>query len=236
MLGLNIKIPSYSQICRRARDLDKVLKRLSNRRPCDIVFDSTGLKVYGEGEWKVRQHGVSKRRTWRKLHIGMDPDSGEIIIGTLTDNGVGSGDGEVAQKEIPKLPSGVKKVYGDGAYDGKEFRQAVESIGAETIVPPPRNAVLGRGSDPAVVKRNNAILEILGLGGNDEGRKMWKKIKGYHKRSLGETMMYRIKQLTGGGLRSRERRRQIVEASVKCLVVNKMTKLGMPKGKWEEAA
>jgi hypothetical protein len=70
-LGLKLLVPSYSQMSRRAKDLHKELKKLSSRRPCDIIFDSTGLKVYGEGEWKVRQDGVSKRRTWRKLHIGL---------------------------------------------------------------------------------------------------------------------------------------------------------------------
>jgi hypothetical protein len=55
--------PHYSQICWRSSDLGAKIKRLSRKRPTDLVFDSTGLKVYGEGEWKVRQHGKSKRRT-----------------------------------------------------------------------------------------------------------------------------------------------------------------------------
>lgn len=236
LLGLAIKIPSYSQICRRARDLKKSLRKLSKRRPCDIVFDSTGFKVYGEGEWKVKKHGVSKRRTWRKLHIGMDPDSGEIIVGELTKNGSGGGDSETGQRLIPKIPKGVKRIFGDGAYDGLEFRRAIEKINAEPLIPPPRGAVIHEIADLALVKRDNAVREIAGLGGDDEARKLWKKLKGYHRRSLGETTMYRLKQITGSNLKSREWKRQCTEAHVKCLIINIMTKLGMPIGRWEEAA
>ena len=237
LLGLSIDVPSYTQICRRAKDLGKALKKLSGRRPHDIVFDSTGLKVYGEGEWKVRQHGVSKRRTWRKLHIGIDPDSHEIIISQLTPNGIGSGDGEVAKKLLKKSPKSIKRVFGDGGYDGKEFRQEIESRGAEPIIPPPKHATTYDDTiDPGMAKRNNAVHEIGGFGGGEEGRKLWKKLKGYHRRSLVETAMYRIKQLTGCNLRSREWRRQCSESYVKCLVINKMNSLGMPKGVWEEVA
>ncbi len=236
LLKLSIQIPSYTQICRRAKDLGKALKKLSSCRPCDIVFDSTGLKVYGEGEWKVRQHGTSKRRTWRKLHIGMDPKSQEIIVSELTGNGVGSGDVEIAEKLIGKVPKGIKRVFGDGAYDGIDFRRKIEAIGAEALIPPPRDAVVHRSPEPAIRKRDYAVLEIIGLGADDKARQLWKKLKGYHRRSLAETAIYRIKQLTGSNLRHREWERQRNEAYIKCLVINKMTKLGMPDGQWENAA
>lgn len=229
----DLPIPSYSQICRRAKNLGRDIEKLSQKRPKDIVFDSTGLKVYGEGEWKVRQHGVSKRRTWRKLHIGLDPQSNEIILGELTSNGTGSGDGTVGKRLIEKLPKGVKRIIGDGGYDGLEFRQEGDKKGAEVIVPPPKDAVVQLGTkDPAVENRNNALFEIQGLGGGDDGRKCWKILKCYHIRSLVETAMYRIKQLTGEKLRSRSFERQCVEADIKCLIVNKMTRLGMPIGQW----
>lgn len=236
LMKLPIKIPSYTQICRRAKNLDQVIKKLSTKRPGRIVFDSTGLKVYGEGEWKVRKHGASKRRTWRKLHMGMDPESGELIICELTENGVGSGDAEIGKGLVKKLPRSVKSLYGDGAYDDIAFRRAAEEIGAQAIVPPPRNARLRKEIDAATARRNDAIKQIKGLGGDDEARALWKKLTGYHTRSLGETTMYRFKQLTGSSLQSRTFDRQRTEASVKCLVVNKMTKLGMPSGRWIKAA
>lgn len=237
LLGLDIKIPSYSQICRRAKTLGKVLKKLSKKRPQDIVFDSTGLKVYGEGEWKVRQHGASKRRIWRKLHLGMDPESKYIIVADITTNGMGSGDSQIGKSMMKRVPKSVRRVFGGGSYDSIEFRQEVERRQAESIVPPPRDATVHRNtSDIAIKKRNDAILEIAGLGGDDEARRIWKILKGYHKRSLAETTMYRIKQLTGGNLRSREWKRQQVEGFIKCLVINKMTDLGMPDSIWEEVA
>lgn len=237
LLELSISIPSYSQICRRAKSLGKRLKKLSSCHPHDIVFDSTGLKVYGEGEWKVRQHGKSKRRTWKKLHLGMDPDSKEIIVAELTSNGAGSGDGEVGKKLLKNVPRNVKRIFGDGAYDGTDFRQKIETIGAESVIPPPRDAVVHvLATDPAIIKRNYAVLEIKGLGGDEQARKIWKIMKSYHRRSLAETTMYRIKQLTGEKLHSREWERQRVEGYIKCLVINKMTEIGMPDSAWEIAA
>ena len=165
--------------------------------------------------------------------MGIDPQSGEILVGKLTGNGSGCGDGETAQKLLPNLPKTVKRIYGDGGYDGIAFRREGHRFGAEIIVPTPKRATVHLNTkDPALAERNKSVLEILGLGGGDEARACWKILKGYHKRSLVETAMYRIKQLTGEGLLSRELSRQSVEAQIKCLVVNKVTRLGMPLGSW----
>jgi hypothetical protein len=167
----------------------------------------------------------------------MDPDSKEIIVAELTNNGIGSGDGQIGKRLIKKVPKNAERIFGDGAYDGIDFRQEIENLGAEAIIPPPRDAVIHPDiTDQATKKRNDALCEISGLGGDDAARKLWKILKGYHKRSLAETTMYRIKQLTGGNLRSREWERQCVEGNIKCLVINKMTSLGMPNGIWEEVA
>src|SRR5215467_2997327 len=81
LFGILLPVPSYTQICRRAASLGQTVKRLSSKKNItDIVLDSSGLKVYGEGEWKVRQHGKSKRRTWRKIHLGICSDSQEIVL------------------------------------------------------------------------------------------------------------------------------------------------------------
>ena len=165
------------------------------------------------------------------------PDSKDIIVADLTTNGVGSGDEQIGKKMMKSVPKSVKRAFGDGAYDGNEFRREVEDSGAESIIPPPRDAVVHPNSvDPAIKKRSGAIWEMPALGGDDEARKLWKILKSYHRRSLAETTMYRIKQLTGGNLRSREWERQCVEGYIKCLVINKMNSLGMPNGVWEEVA
>jgi Transposase DDE domain len=77
LMGLDLAVPHYSTLSRRAADLEVDLARKS-QGPLHLVLDSTGLKVYGEGEWKVRKHGYSKRRTWRKLHLAIDARSHEI--------------------------------------------------------------------------------------------------------------------------------------------------------------
>lgn len=231
-LAPSLQVPCYTQICRRAKTLGKSLKRLSRRHPTDIVFDSTGLKVYGEGEWKVRTHGLSKRRTWRKLHIAMDPNSGEIIVAKLTENS--KGDAAVAKGMMSRIPENVQNIYGDGAYDSTALRKQIHAKGATPKIPPLRNAVSGKILDEAVRARNLAIKAIEGLGGDATARSLWKKLTGYHRRSLVETTMFRYKQIFGATLRSRSWDNQQVEALLKCRILNTMNNLGRPNGYWEE--
>jgi len=191
------------------------------------VIDSTGLKVYGEGEWKVRQHGYSKRRTWRKLHLAVCPDSNEIILEILTDNKVA--DCEVYPELLEKVPKSVERTYGDGAYDTERCYAANVKHGSTPIIPPGRDAVFRENASPPMMMRNISLLEILGLGGDDDARKLWKKLKGYHRRSLAETAMFRLKRLFGNDLKSRNLENQRAEARAKCEALNIMTRLGMPE-------
>lgn len=227
IMGLCLCIPSYSQICRRARLLGKDVKRLTKRTITDLVIDSTGLKVYGEGEWKVRQHGYSKRRTWRKLHLAICPDSNEILFVTLTDNK--TSDHKIYPQFVDAAPKTVKRIYADGAYDREICYQANFKHRSTPIIPPQRNGQYRMNAPEHLHERNNALLEIRGLGGNDEARAFWKKIKGYHRRSLAETGMYRFKTLFGSSLKSRTIQTQQAEAYVKSKALNIMTNLGMPQ-------
>jgi hypothetical protein len=234
MMGLSLPVPSYSQICRRTKKLGKILKSLRRRRSVDVVFDSTGLKVYGEGEWKVRAHGVGKRRTWKKLHVGIDPATQEILVCDLTDRD--GGDAATATRMLDEIGGKLGQVFGDGAYDSGEFREAVEKRNASLLVPPPRNASYKGAQEGWERMRDAALAEIQGLGGDCGARALWKKLTGYHRRSLVETTMYRLKQALGGNLKGRSASTQVVEAHCKCLVLNRMAKLGLPKGEWIEAA
>jgi Transposase DDE domain len=226
-MGLRLCIPSYSQICRRAQLLGKEIKRLTKRNITDLVIDSTGLKVYGEGEWKVRQHGSNKRRTWRKLHLAICPDSHQVLFVTLTDNK--TVDHKVYPQFLKQAPKTVKRTYGDGAYDRAICYQANFSHGSTLIVPPQKNARYHMNVPEHLEMRNKALLEIKGLGGDDDARKLWKNLKGYHRRSLAETGMYRFKTLFGSRLRSRTFEGQRSEAYVKSKALNVMTNLGMPQ-------
>jgi hypothetical protein len=227
LLGLKIRSPSYSQISRRSGNLNKHLKRFFKKGAKDIVFDSSGLKVYGEGEWKVKQHGKSKRRTWRKIHIGMDPQTGEILLCELTKNN--ESDGAVATRLLEDIEDKIERCFGDGSYDDKQFRKKVLMKGAEAIVPPPRNATYKGSKDGWRRKRDLDIAAIHILGADETARKLWKRLIGYHKRSLAETTFSRIKRILGSNLKTRQFENQKVECQVKCLVMNKMLSLGMPK-------
>lgn len=162
----------------------------------------------------------------------MDPNSGEIVIAELTENS--KGDAQVAEGMMPKVPMSVQNVYGDGAYDSIELRRKIQAKGATSKIPPPCNAVVGKPLDKAVLERNHAIEAIEGLGGDDHARSLWKKLTGYHRRSLVETTMFRYKQIFGGLLRSRSWVNQKVESILKCHILNRLTALGMPVGYWKE--
>ena len=232
MMGLNLPVPSYSQISRRAKSLHKQINRLvQGKKASHIIFDSTGLKVYGEGEWKMRIHGKTKRRTWRKFHIGIDAETQDILCCELTENN--EGDAEVAKRLLENLPCKVKSARGDGAYDASSFRKKVHDKDGICIVPPPRDAAYkGKSPDKWEQERDTAIAAIHGFGGDDVGRKLWKICSLYHERSLVETTMLRIKKMLGDKLKARDLGAQKTEAICKCLVINKMNKLGMPRFEW----
>lgn len=232
LLGICLKVPCYTRICRRAAEIGQEIKRFGSKRITDIVFDSSGLKVYGEGEWKVKKHGKSKRRMWRKLHLAVCPDSHDVVVSYLSENS--ESDCEAAPKMTPHLPRSIKRAYGDGAYDTESVHADLHTNGIEPIIPPKRGAILhDLEAEPWMKDRNDAIRAIMGLGNDDEARKIWKIMAGYHRRSLGETAFYRWKTLLGEKLQSRKLRNQRGEVYAKSKVLNKMTSLGMPNGHWK---
>lgn len=230
MMGVNLPIPSYTQICRRANTLHKKITRLSSRFSGHIIFDSTGLKVYGEGEWKVRTHGASKRRTWRKFHIGIDAETQDIVVCELTGNDMG--EGEVGARMLDKLPGKIESFRGDGAYDYCEIRKRVHQKGGRTIVPPPRHSTIKGASEGWEKDRDTDIANIHALGGRENGRRPWKELTRYFKRSLVETAILRIKKMFGEQLKGRIMGTQRTEVICKCLIINRMNSLGLPIGKW----
>jgi hypothetical protein len=230
-MQLALPVPCYTRICRRAAHLGQELKRLTKKNPTDIVFDSTGVKVYGEGEWKVRQHGKGKRRTWRKVHLVVCADEHEIVLSELTESN--QSDGKVGKRMARELPKSVEAAFGDGAYDQGPFYQELYKRGIQGIIPARRGGRLQNlDRKPWFKDRNDAIRAIAGLGNDDEARKLWKMLSGYHRRSIAETAMSRFKRIFGGDFRSRELKRQKAELYAKSIAMNKMTRLGMPRGEW----
>lgn len=223
LLGTGLKCPDYSRICRRQAALKPVLASIPKSGKIDLVLDSTGLKVYGEGEWKVRKHGASKRRTWRKLHVAVDPTTTEVHAVTLTDNGVH--DCEQVEPLLEQVEVEVENVAGDGAYDKHKALQALEKRGIHPRIPPQHNAVLSKrarsGKEPTT--RDKAII-----GCREMGRKEWKVSVGYHQRSKVETFMYRYKQTFGDKLKARKIENQTTEVAIACKALNRMAAIGMP--------
>lgn len=224
----NIEVPSYTQICRRAKEIEIDLEIPKGNNPIHLVVDSTGLKVYGEGEWKTRKHGISKRRTWRKLHLGVDEKTGIIHAQVLTKNGKGDGDAQQLEGMLEQIKTPINKFSGDGAYDTYEIWELLKKGEIEGIIPPQENAIYWVDEfDNLLGLDRNTILEKI----EKLGRKGWKIKSGYHRRSLSETAMYRVKTIFGSILYSRIFKKQQVEAAVKIKCLNKMTRLGMPVSK-----
>ena len=222
---LPLKAPDYTTLCIRQKELKVRLPKYHTKSSegLHIVVDSTGLKIFGEGEWKVRQHGYSKRRTWRKLHLAVDAESHEIEAAVVTTNDFK--DSELLPDLLNSIDSLIDQVSGDGGYDSKECYQYIVSRGGKAVIPPRRDAVTSQHGNCNMppLPRDEVIRAIRQLG-----RKEWKKKNNYHQRSLSETAMYRIKTIFSDGLRSRIFENQATEALLRCSALNKMTSLGMP--------
>jgi hypothetical protein len=153
----DLPVPNYTTLCRRARDLEVVLPTLRSGEALHLVVDSTGLKVFGEGEWKMRKHGYSKRRTWRKVHLAMDAKTGQICAALMTHQDVG--DGEVLPELLDQIPADtpIGVVGGNGAYDTRQCHAAIAARGATPSIPPRDGAAPWSKRTPGAAWRNGAI-------------------------------------------------------------------------------
>lgn len=225
LLGFDLPVSHYSQLSRRASHLDLQLTKLKEegKEPVDLVIDSTGLKIYGEGEWKMRTHGKHKRRTWRKYHVAVNPDSHEVMALELTEANVH--DCKMMGPLLEKLEN-VGNVYADGAYCFKRNFDAIAQAQGIPFIPVRHGTSLAKKNpSKGELLRNRLIQEMWEVGGREE----WKKRSGYHRRSLVETHMSRLKTILKGNLRGRKLETQVTEARIMANILNKMTALGMPK-------
>lgn len=224
LMGVNLDVPHYSTLSRRQATLDTTwFESEAYMDSIDIAIDSTGVKVYGEGEWKTRMHGYGYRRTWRKLHIAIDVDTQEIKAVAVSTNNFK--DGELLDDLLEQIPDVIDHVLADGGYESFDNFERISDIGARAVIPPRKDAKIRQhgNSKQEPLTRDNVVREIRRVG-----RKKWKKQSGYHRRSLVETTMYRLKSIFGSGLSSRTFERQVTELFIKCSMLNKLTQLGMP--------
>ena len=223
LMGIDLPVPDHSTLSRRIGKVAVELPVAPSTGGIHVVVDSTGVKVYGEGEWKVRQHGVDKRRTWRKLHVGVNESTGEILAAVASTNNVS--DDEAFADILKGIENEIAQVSGDGAYDKRKCYDQISARGATPTIPPRKDAARW-DNDPETgeVHPRNQVLERI----DEVGRQQWKQESGYHRRSLAETTMFRFKTIFGGTLRRRRFDNQAVELFLKCAALNRMIQLGKP--------
>jgi len=224
LLGLSLAVPDHSTLCRRAETLE--VPRPRPRRdgePLHLLVDSTGLKLCGSGEWLIEKHGTKTRRSWRKLHIGMDANTGQIVAATLTTRDVD--DGAEVGPLLDQVPGHLASFTADGAYDQEGVSAAVAERDPEAaiIVPPRSTAVPSEAAETAPTQRDRHLRSIA-----EHGRAAWQKTSGYTKRARAEAAIGRFKQVIGDGLRSRTDRRRATEVDVAVHALNRMLELGRP--------
>ena len=211
-----IRIPCYSTLCRSVRKLSASLPRLSKRLPRRLLLDSSGWKITGEGEWKVKIHGSSYRRSWVKVHLLVDSKTNEIIDLVLTPPY--EADVTVAKLLLDKVSGNGTELIADGAYDSGSFRKQAYQQGTIVIVPPPKNGA--KRSGPHMASRNEAIDIIALLGGDKVARSLWGKISGYNHRVKAESAISRLKRLFSSTAFSRDPEAQLVELWLKAWLSN----------------
>lgn len=224
LMGVGLTAPDHTTLCRRNKTVEVPALPRDHAGPIHLIVDSTGLKIFGDGEWHARKHKRGKaRRGWRKLHIGVD-DEGFVVAAKLTDN---SGDDAYMIPDLlVQLNAPIKRFTGDGAFDRRDVYRQVAEAGTEdvmVVVPPRRSAIPDAKAEGAWAQRN-AHLERIG----EVGRRAWHKEIGYRKQARVEGT-FRYKRTLGGRLRARGFEAQRREAMIGCRVLNRMFELGTPE-------
>ena len=224
LLGLTLPVPDHTTLRRRAATLEVPRPRSSHHAdPVHLLVDSTGLKLCGPGEWLVEKHGTKARRSWRKLHLGRDADTGQIVAATLTTHDVD--DGSQVDPLLDQVDGPIASFTGDGAYDQEGVYASVAERHPEAaiIVPPRTTAVPSRTAETAPTQRDRHLQLIA-----KRGRRGWQTASGYTKRARAETAISRFKRVIGDELRSHTEERRATEMDVAVHVLNRMLELGRP--------
>ncbi len=225
LLGLDLAVPDHTTLCRRAETLEVPRPRpRSDGEAVHLLVDSTGLKLCGAGEWLLEKHGTKTRRSWRKLHLGMDADTGRIVAAVLTDKD--ADDGSQVGPLLDQVTAPVASFTADGAYDQEGVAVAVAERhpAAAVIVPPRSTAVPSETAATAPTQRDRHLQGIA-----EHGRAAWQKTSGYNTRARIEATMGRFKQVIGDGLRCRTEQRRATEVEVAVHALNRMLDLGRPE-------
>ena len=228
LLGLDLAVPDHTTVSRRAvtevpRPPSGSTDAARQAEPMQLLVDSTGLKLCGPGEWLVEKHGTKTRRSWRKLHLGVDADTGQIVASALT--GREADDGAQVGPMLDQVAGPVASVTGDGAYDQDSVYASVAQRHPEAaiIIPPCSTAVPSKMAEREPTQRDHHVQVIAA-----HGRMAWQKVSGYNRRARAETAVGRWKRVIGDGLRSHTDERRTTEVEVAVQVLNRMLELGRP--------
>jgi hypothetical protein len=221
MLAIDLPVPDHTTLSRRGSGLPVHGRGRIGTGELHLIVDSTGLKLRGAGEWLFEKHGTAKRRSWRKLHIGIDADSGEIVAFDLTDKDVD--DALHVAPLLDQLAGAPASFMGDGAYDRACVLEGVlaRNPNAKFIVPPCKGAVTGPTVATSPTQRDQHVLAV-----DAHGRMNWQKTSGYNRRSKVEASISRYKRVIGDTLKSREDARRVTEVAIAIKSLNRMRKLG----------
>jgi Transposase DDE domain len=191
--------------------------------PLHLLVDSTGLKLGGTGEWLIEKHGASRRRSWRKLHIGVDADTGEIVAVAVTRKDIE--DATMVDALLDQIADPITSFTADGAYDQDQVSQAFAERHPEAavIVPPRAGAVVSASAETAPTQRDRHLRMIA-----ERGRMAWQKASGYNLRAKVEASIGRYKRVIGDALRSRTDRTEATEVALAAAALNRMLGLGRP--------
>ena len=219
LMEVDIGIPEFSSIAKRSGKLPRLVLNNALKPGSQVIIDSTGLKVFGKDEWHQEKHGVSAKRTWRKLHLAVDEHHQWIAVELTTPE---VGDPSAAPDLLGQIDTEFDQFIADGAYDGDPVSQAVleKQPNAKVVIPPHKTAIISARGD---TQRDQQIRTI-----EAHGRMNWQKSTGYHKRNTVELAIRRFKGIFGNTLKARALPQQKMEAWIAKEALNRMTQLGMP--------
>jgi hypothetical protein len=223
LIGCELAVPDHTTVSRRAIKLPSIARAALPEGPLHVVIDSTGLKVYGAGQWLADKHGRRTPRKYRKLHLAVDADSGEIVAVTLTGQDVD--DPSQVAPLLEQIASEIEQVTADGAYDGEPTYAIIAARNAdiEVAIPPRRSSTLAPALGVDASRRDVHVHTAAALG-----RLGWQEVTGYGRRALVETTMGRYKALIGSRLGARQDAGRRTEAAVGAVVLNRMLAAGRP--------
>ena len=224
LLGLALAVPDHTTLSRRAETLEVPrLRPGSNDESVHLLVESTGLKLCGSGEWLIEKHGTRMRRAWKKLHIGLDAGTGQIVAAMLTGNDID--DGSQVGPLLDQVPGSLASFMGDGAYDRDDVSASVaERHPDAAIIVPPRSSAVPSGTAETTPTQRDRHLQFIA----EHGRMAWQKASGYTTRARAEVSIGRFKRVIGDGLRSRTDRRRATEVNIAVHALNRMLERGRP--------